>query len=353
MTKAEVKISYDRIVRNATALKETVGDFYCVLKCDAYGHGAVKCVEALYDAGFTSFAVFSIDEAVKIKRRIGKADILILGRTAAGYSEYLVKYGFIQTVFSEEYAFELSPFSKGMRVHTELDSGMNRTGFKCGAEQIKKAFSCFKGELEGVYTHFHSADCADLKQTESELDGFLSRAKELEILLNKRLVKHSAASASALRLPRARLDKSRIGLALYGIFPENCQRTCFLKPAMSFNAPIIDIRYVKKGENIGYGCDVTASRNTVAATLAVGYALGLPRCVYKNFKPILNGKRIPFLGRICMDRCVIDITDIENARLYDTVELLGDAVSVCELAECAQTIPYEVFTMVGGCAKSI
>ncbi len=353
MTKATVKIAYDKIVRNALTLKKTVGDFYCVLKCDAYGHGAVKCVEALYDAGFGSFAVFSLDEAVEIKQRIGKADILILGRTPARYSEYLVKYGFIQTVFSEEYATELLPFSKDVKVHIELDCGMNRTGFKCEAEKIKKAFFGFRGAIEGVYTHFHAADCADLTQTKTELEVFLNRTAELEESFGKSLVKHSAASASALRLPPARLDKSRIGLALYGVFPENCEKICTLEPAMSFKAPVIDIRYIKKGENVGYGCDITVNRNTVAATLAVGYATGLPRCAYKTFKPLINEKRSAFLGRICMDRCMLDITDIENVKIYDTVEFFGDGVSVCELADCTQTIPYEILTRTGRSLKSV
>ncbi len=351
MTGACVKVSLDRIVRNAVELQKTVGTFYCVLKCDAYGHGAIKCVDALYDTGFRDFAVFSLEEALEIKRRIGDAEILIMGRTPAKYAEVLIKNGFVQTVFSEEYATELVPVSKGLKVHIKLDSGMNRAGFKSDPEQIKNAFSVFKGEIEGAYTHFHSSDCTELTQTERELEDFLKKVSVLDSLLGKKLKKHSAASAAALRIPGARLDASRIGLALYGVCPDNCQGICTLAPAMSFTAPVIDIRYLKKDENIGYGCDVTVKRDTVAATVAAGYASGLARRLSGAFKPMLNGKRVDFLGRICMDRCMLDVTELSGVSPYDTVEFFGDSVSVRELAECEGTIPYEVLTRVGRMCK--
>lgn len=346
-----VKISFDGIVRNAVELRKAVGPFYCVLKCDAYGHGAVKCVDALYDAGFRDFAVFSLEEALEIKRRIGDAEILILGRTPARYSDALVKNGFVQTVFSKEYAEELAPVSAGLRAHIKLDSGMNRVGFKCEPEQIKNVFSGFKGEIEGVYTHFHSADCPDLKQTETELAEFINKTAELENGLGKKLKRHAAASAAAIRLPSARLDACRIGLALYGVLPDNCEIDYDLAPAMSLTVPVIDVRCLKKGENIGYGCDITVKRDTVAATVAAGYAMGLSRRLAGAFRPSINGNRVDVLGRICMDRCMLDVTELSGVKPYDTVEFFGDSVSVRELAECEKTIPYEILTRVGKMCK--
>jgi len=345
--KPELLISADNLVKNAQALKDTVGDFYCVLKCDAYGHGATRCASALHSAGMKRFAVFSLAEALEIKSFVGDSDILILGRTPSRYASALKENRFIQTVFSEEYASELKPFSNGLRAHIKLDSGMNRSGFKTEPEIIKKAFSGFRGEIEGVYTHFHSADCDSLEGAEKQLVEFTAYATELEAILSKKLTKHAAASAAALRMKRARLDICRIGLALYGCLPDNCEAKRELLPVMTLRAPVISVREVEKGENIGYGCDNTAKKRMTVATVAVGYANGLPRSAMRLFRPAVNGKRVDIAGRICMDRCMLDVTDVDGVKPYCEVELFGASVSVTELAEAEGTIPYETLTRVG------
>ncbi len=348
---AQVKISYDALAFNARRLQNCVGNYYAVLKCDAYGHGARECAKVLYESGHRHYAVFSLDEALQIKRLADGADILILGRTPAENAYLLAQNRFIQTVFCADYALELSPHSKGVRTHIKLDCGMNRSGFKSEPEQIKNAFLSYNGTVEGVYTHFHSADEKDLTVTEKELDFFKRKSAELENLFGKKLIKHTAASAAALRCPKARLDICRVGLALYGIPPSNCEGICSLKPVMSLDAPVIDVRYLKKGENIGYGLDNTVSRDTVIATVAVGYASGVSRALLRRFKPVLHGKRVGFSGRICMDRCMLDITDLLESGIsikpYDTVSFFGRESSVSELAECEGTIPYEILTRVG------
>lgn len=349
--KCRVKIDVRALLENAFEIRKCVGDFFCVLKCDAYGHGLDRCAGALYGAGFDRFAVYSIEEAMRIRGNAPESEILVLGRTEPKYASVLSEHRLIQSVFSEEYAGELARTKERIRVHIKLDSGMNRTGFKCDSQGVKNSFLGFTGEVEGVYTHFYSADSRELLDTVYQLDRFQSCAKELDSLFGRNLVKHAAASAGALRLKEARLDISRIGLALYGISPDNCQNICALKPVMSFLGTVIAVKSVKKGENIGYGGDFLVKRDTVVATVSAGYANGLPRAVNHSFKPLVRGVRVPFLGRICMDRCMLDVTELALSGIsvlpYDEVCFFGQGLSVTELSDYEGTIPYETLVRVG------
>jgi alanine racemase len=224
---------------------------------------------------------------------------------------------------------------------------MNRCGFKCAPSEIKEEFSNFRGNIEGTYTHFPRADEKDLTSTEVSFKRFLSDAAELEALLGKRLIKHSAATACALRLPMARLDRSRIGLALYGYLPENCTLPFSIKPVMSLTAPVISLKTVRKGEGVSYG-STPLERDTVIATVACGYANGLVRGAGRYLSPSINGNLVKIIGRVCMDRCMLDVTEIfeggKGIAIYDGVEFFDNANA---FSEAEGTIPYEILTRVG------
>ena len=240
-----VRVDAVRLSENASRLAELVGDFYCVVKCDAYGHGLEDAVRAFYEADRRSFAVCSAEEAVRVKNTVKDAEVLILGRTEPEYLPELAERGIKQTVFSLEYAEAVKTTLAPLKVHIKLDTGMNRSGFTEDAQVIKKAFSGFRGAIEGVYTHFSSADHASLSNTEKQLSDFVLRSNGLSLSLGHGLKRHAAASAAALRMKTARLDGCRIGLALYGIAPDNCNGLCRLLPAMSFTAPI-DTGHIKQ-----------------------------------------------------------------------------------------------------------
>jgi alanine racemase len=224
---------------------------------------------------------------------------------------------------------------------------MNRFGFKTDADKIKDALSSFSGEIEGVYTHFHGADCRDISVTESELDAFLKKSCELEALFNKKLFRHAAASACALRITRSRLDACRIGLALYGIAPENCV-DIGLVPVMTFSAPIVSLKNVKKGENIGYGCDRYAENDMLIAIVSAGYGNGLPRFLYGRFSPELNGYPVPFVGRICMDRCMLNVTELRGlVGIGDEINFFGPGRRVNCMSDAEMTVPYETLVRIG------
>lgn len=352
----KVNIELDALVHNATVLNEKVGVFYAVLKCDAYGHGAVSCAKALYESGVRHYAVFSLAEALEIHPFVGNSEILILGRTDASELATVGEKGFVQTVFSEEYAREIIAHGYGTRLHVKIDTGMNRSGFPADGERVFSILSTLGDNVDGVYTHFPRADEKDISDTEERLSFFLKTVDELEVLLGRKLKKHSAASAAALRLPAARLDVSRIGLALYGISPDNSEPPS-LKPVMSLYGTVSGIRTVKKGDTVGYGCRFTCKRDSIIATVDGGYANGVRRSLVGRFKPRIFGKLLP-LAAVCMDRCMLDVTDLflmgKEVRAGETVTFFGNGHSVKEMAVSAKTIPYEILTLAGKTnAKSI
>ncbi len=348
-----VEINLVSLCENAELLKKTVGDFYCVLKCDAYGHGDRQCAEALSLAGFDRFAVFSVSEAERIRKY--SKEILILGRSEPEIAEFEAERGYIQTVSSLEYLEILGNRSVIPRVHLKLDCGMNRSGFRCSPDLIAGKLGKVRDRVCGIYTHFHSADCPDIGETEAELSEFRTKSDAVEVLVGRKLLRHAAASAAALRLPDSRFDLSRMGIALYGCVPDCCPSVGLI-PVMKFYGRVTELRYVRKGENIGYGTGNRAARDMLVATAAAGYSSGLRRELYRGGKPRLNGYPVSFAGKICMDRCMLDVTDAAENGIFpktgDIVEFFGERTPVSEAAKAAGTISYELLTNVGGCCKN-
>jgi alanine racemase len=347
---SRVKVDTERLKANAERLSALVGDFYCVVKCDAYGHGIEECVKALFETGRRKFAVYSVDEAVRVKNAVREAEVLILGRTPSRYLPSVADNGFVQTVFSVEYAEEVRASGSVPSLHVKLDTGMNRTGFCGDAEEILRAFSGSEGAIKGVYTHFNCADAPSLSVALGQLEDFKERASKLEAMLGAPLVKHAAATAAALRIKEARLDLCRIGLGIYGVLPDNCEGLCELAPVMSFTAPTVSLRWVKKGQTVGYGCDTVLSRDSYIATVSVGYGFGLPRSA-RGFSPYICGVRVPIIGRICMDRCMLDLSDALDGglrvRVGDRAEFISDKLPVSELSAAEGTVPYETLCRIG------
>lgn len=344
-----VTVDTHALTENYRALRKAVGKIYCVLKCNAYGHGAVRCAKALYEAGARRFAVFSLSEALAVKPYVGESELLILGRTDPGELRYVTENRLTQTVSSEEYACAILSLSKRPDLHVEVDVGMNRAGFSPFGERLFSAVERLKGSVKGIYTHFPRADSADIADTERRLSVFLKVAHESEQLLNSPLIKHSAASASAVRLPSARLDASRIGIMLYGVMPSNTFLPG-LTPVMSLHGRITELRTARVGEAVGYGYAFLCKRNSVIATADVGYACGVRRSLAGKISPSINGFTYPLIA-VCMDRCMIDVTDAltrgETVKVGDRVTFFGGNPSVTDVARAADTISYEILTGAG------
>ena len=343
----------------------------CVVKADAYGHGASEVVPTLVDNGCRFFAVSAIEEAAEISNIClnmkVKAEVLILGVTIPTLAHKLAQYGIITTVPSFEYAKKLSEAAVEsgvkVKVHIKLDTGMNRLGFPAyDSESIEKTANeiamCKKLsgiKIEGMFTHFAEAD----DRGDSELDGvtkiqserFFECKKRLEVLGVKIPFFHMCNSAAAMRFPRLALDGVRLGISLYGVKPSE-HFDISLSPVMALKTKISHIHTLKKGEKVGYGGTYTAESDRVLATLPIGYADGFLRS-YSGSKVLVSAENgafeAPIVGRICMDQCMIDISDgvSKLPMVGDEVTLFGDCEErIYQIAEKAGTIAYEVLCAV-------
>ena len=354
-------VSLDNLAHNYQLLRGMVPSdcrFLGVVKADAYGHGAVPVSRQLVDLGADYLAVSNMEEAVQLRRSYIRLPILILGYTPAFYAEDMVDMGIRQEVHSLEYAEQLSEALAGtgkrLKVHIKLDTGMSRLGFfaydnEQTLDQIRKIAAMPGMLLEGVFTHFPVADSlaeADQAATRLQFERFTAAVKALEDSGVRFKLRHCCNSAATLLHPEYALDMVRPGIATYGVSPsEELEGRFDLRPMMSLRTTISQIRPFTAGVGVSYGqIYVTPAPRTIAV-LAIGYADGLSRSLSNRFSFLLHGKRIPVVGRICMDMCMVDVSEVPEAKVGDVVTVFGtdgeQMIPVDELARLTGTIPYE------------
>ena len=334
-----------------------------VVKADGYGHGSNTCVWTLLDAGCDFFAVSCLEEAYPVNDQAqGKADVLILGYTIPKPQtvQELIKFNFIQTLLSPDYARELAAIIKKenlppLRVHIAVDTGMGRIGYPARNEKelaqtvqnilALKEESAF--EICGMFTHFSRAD-EELATSKEKTNLQAARYRKLKEKLEENGMTvpfhHVSNSAAALTRPDDIFDGVRLGLCLYTP-PTYKPKRLNLQPVMHLSADVVHIQTIPAGESVGYGGRFTALCDTPIGVLPIGYADGIPRSL-RGATLTLHTKKgdfpIKIIGSICMDQCMIDLTGIE-AEVGDRVSFFGHTpTALLELAEYAGTIPYEL-----------
>lgn len=326
-----------------------------VVKAEAYGHGAVEVCRILQSEGCGIFAVATADEGLELRRAGIESDILILGVTPVTQAEILAENGFIQTVNTREYALSLDSAQKRVpiRVHIKTDTGMSRLGIYChsvsDAERASDdvaAIHALKGlKCEGIYTHFACSDEENDTMTEKQFACFsavcaAAKARGIDVGM-----RHCCNSAAIMKYPQMHLDAVRAGILLYGLSPDGKDEPR-LMPVMRVIARVSQITHLKKGDTVSYGAAFTAKREMKIATVSIGYADGVPRLLSGKGDVVIRGRRAPIIGRICMDMCMADITDIEDCAPGDEAEIFGGAISVNEQAFRMGTINYELLCSV-------
>ena len=332
----------------------------CVVKGNAYGHGAVRVAKLLSDAGADFFAVSNIDEALILRRAGIETRIVVLGYTPPSRAAELASNNISQCVFSSEYAKNLADYAEKDRVkltvHMKIDTGMGRLGFifrHSADESLEElceacSYSCFI--LEGIFTHFPTADEETNGETKERFERFCEVIEALGARGYRFEIRHCANSATSLRYPEFSLDMVRLGIILYGALPSDNMPTDFKPRAtMSLKTVVSNIKLVRKGDTIGYGATFAAPEDMKIATLPLGYADGFLRSNSDNGTPILiKGRRCRIVGRICMDQLMVDVDNIPDISAGDVVTVFGEeGISVSELARCDKTIPYEILCMIG------
>ncbi len=328
-----------------------------VVKADAYGHGAVRVARELEDADF--FGVSNLDEALELRQNGVEAPILIFAYTPPEHAATLAAHHITQAVLDAPYAdaLEQAAAKAGVTVsvHLKIDTGMSRVGFFCQDEALTPVeaiiHTCSLPHLraDGIFTHFAVADDP---QSDAVTRLQFKRFTDLLDTLKARgitfSVRHCCNSAAALRFPEMHLDMVRIGISLYGASAlADLTHPTPVYPAMTLKSVIAQVKTVPAGTAVSYGHTFTCPRETTLATLPIGYADGLPRCASGEFEVSVNGYRAPGVGRVCMDQCLIDITNIPHAEVGTPVILFGTAdLSIDTFARFCHTIPYEALCAV-------
>lgn len=331
-----------------------------VVKADAYGHGAVEVSKVLLYNGANWLGVAMIDEAVQLRKNNIMVPMLILGYTPEAEIEDVVRYDIIQTVFSYEMAKMVSDaavkLGKTAKIHIKVDTGMGRIGFipeENIGDEVLKISKLPNIEINGIFTHFSTSDEKDKTFTKLQYDRFKYAIDEIEKKGIKLAVKHCANSAAIMDFDDLGFNMVRAGIILYGMYPsdEVIKENLSLKPVMSIKTHISYVKKVGKNIPVSYGRTYYTDKESVIATVPVGYADGYIRKMQNGGRVIVNGHYANIVGRVCMDQFMIDITDVPDVSSGDEVILMGSdgklSITAEEIAHVLDTINYEVVCMIG------
>ena len=357
-----VEIDLAKVVSNVKAFRRLIPDsvkIMAVVKANAYGHGAAEVAGAALDAGASVLGVASLEEGISLRSRGINAPVLILGYTDPRQAAFLQKGLFTPTVFSWEGARDLAQHActLGCRIgfHFKVDTGMGRLGIADprSALLLLKKVSALSGlKLEGVFTHFASADEEDRVFTGRQISLFhklLNAADSEGINIPLR---HAANTAAAIEYPDAAFDMVRLGIGIYGYYPSSAvdHWKVRLQPAFSLKSKIIFLKKVVSGTPISYGGEYRAPQETIIATVPLGYGDGLSRHLSNEWFMLVRGQRAPIVGRVCMDMTMLDVGSIPGVCEGDEVVAYGnqgsEEVNIDMVAAKLKTISYEVLCTV-------
>ena len=329
--------------------------FAGLCKANAYGHGSVPVARRLEALGTEYIAVSCYSEALELREAGIRTNILILAPSPASLAAGTAGMDCEQAIGDLDAALgasrALAGTGKTLRCHLKLETGMGRTGFNTGSEaemnDALRALSLPGLEWTGVFTHFAVSDEPDSGFTARQFERFRRAAGELEESSGRSLgIKHCANSGAVVNFRSTALDLVRPGLLLYGLYPGAERGGLDLRPVMSVKTRVAEITSHRAGDTISYGRIYTCERDMRLAVIPVGYADGLHRCLSGRFSVSINGRRVRQVGRICMDMCMLDITELPDVRTGDIVTVFGDGPTAGELAEQAGTIAYELLCAV-------
>lgn len=354
--RTQARIDLDAVEYNCSNVRAKLPDdckLLGVIKADAYGHGAVELAHLL-DEKCDFFGVACIEEAVELKKAGVKAPVLILGYVDSNVYDLVVKYDVRIPIFSMESAVALSNEAvrqgKTVPFHFCIDTGMSRIGFQVNeqsADMCKEITLLPNIDAEGLFSHFATADEADLTKAKAQRERYKAFVKMLEDRGVNIPVKHLNNSAGIMNFDEY-FDMCRMGIILYGLYPsEEVDKSLLdVKPVMSWLTHITHIKTLEPGREISYGGTYKTTEPRVIATIPVGYADGYPRCLSNKGRVIINGQYANIVGRVCMDQFMVDVTDVKGVDLNSTVTLVGSDGDAClsmeEVSNSAHSFNYEL-----------
>lgn len=357
------EISLSNIEYNYKAMKARLNGstrFLGIVKADAYGHGAFRVARLLEKLDCNYLGVACIDEALALRRNGISLPILVMGYTHPQLTSALVDNNLTQTVYNSElakaYSDAAEALGKRLNAHLKVDTGMGRLGFTCGRgrdpeEQMLRVLALPGLSCTGIFTHFAVSDVNGDTFTKRQFDDFYALTGRLEKKSGIQFeIKHCANSGAMINYDWSYFGMVRPGLSLYGLYPDKDTGGLDLKPAMELKTRIAQIKDFDEGDTVSYGRIYTVARRQRLAVITIGYADGLHRILSGKIDILVRGRRARQVGRICMDMCMIDVSDIPEAEVGDVVTVFGrdgsSFIPIEELAECAGTISYELLCAV-------
>ena len=355
---AEINLS--NLDYNIKSIREKVGadkQIIGVIKADGYGHGSVMCANVLRENGVKTFAIATLQEAITLRDAGAKEEIIMLGLTPDMYADVIAEYDITPVVCDSANAKAISDaaakIGKTVFGLIAIDTGMGRIGYladeiETSIEDIKKIAALPNFKIKGMFSHMSTADAADKTyshQQEDKYHAFYEALTKAGVYVPMRTL---ANSASIMELPSIYFDAVRPGIILYGCYPSNevDKKQLSIKPVMSVKANIIHLKDVPENFSVGYGRKYISEKPARIATIALGYADGYPRPYSAQAKVIVNGVVCPIAGNICMDQCMIDVSNVPNVKVGDEVIVMGsDGVNTIladDIAEATGTINYEI-----------
>lgn len=357
-----IELNIENLKHNVRILREAIPpacELMAVVKADAYGHGACATAAVLNQMEITAFAVATVEEGIQLRKHGIRGEILILGYTDVKRVQDLQKYDLTQTLLDFAYAQALNSRNAAVKTHIKIDTGMHRLGISSEEiSAVRKVFEMKNLKICGIYTHLCCADSRlpeDIAFTRRQIDSFYRLTDALKnsgIQLPKL---HIQSSYGFLNYPDLVCDYVRVGIALYGVssVPDNeAVLQPALRPVLALKSRVVLIRFIGKGDSVGYGRTFVAGRDSRIAVIPVGYGDGFPGSLSgKNVSVLINRKSVPVVGRICMDQLTVDITDAENVKVGDVVTLIGTEaeqnVAAPVVAQRADSISNELLCRLG------
>ncbi|MEY8347083.1 alanine racemase [Bacillus cereus] len=356
-----VEVNLDAIKHNVREFKNHVNDenmtMMAAVKANAYGHGAVEVAKAAIEAGINQLAVAFVDEGIELREAGISVPILILGYTPVDAAKDAIEYDIMMTVYRIEDLKGLDEVAqrlgKKARIQLKIDTGMSRIGLQ--EEEVAPFLEELKNmkhiKVEGVFTHYSTADEIDKTYTNMQTNLFekaVTTAKEMEIHLP---YIHSSNSAGSMELSNTFQNMVRVGIGIYGMYPskEVDNTVVSLQPALSLKSKVAHIKHAKKNRGVSYGNTYVTTGEEWIATVPIGYADGYNRQLSNKGHALINGVRVPVLGRVCMDQLMLDVTNAMPVHVGDEVVFYGkqgeEEIPVEEIADMLGTINYEVTCM--------
>ena len=351
-------IDLDAVLYNMESMHKNISEdtkIMAVIKTDGYGHGAVEIAKQLEQVEYVyGYAVATVEEGLILRRNGLTKPILILGYVFPEHYEEVIRADIDPTVFTMEMAKELSVAAaragKNCRIHFAIDTGMSRIGYQVTPEAADEMSQIAKLPhiiVEGIFTHFSKADEADKTATYEQISKFRKMIALLEERGISVPIRHCSNSAGIVEIPEANMDMVRAGITLYGMWPseEVDKSKIDIKPVLSLKSHVAYVKKLEAGRKISYGGTFQTTRESLIATIPVGYGDGYCRGLSNKGRVLIHGKPAPICGRVCMDQFMVDVTDIPETAIGDEVTLVGtdgeNTITMEELGTLSGRFNYE------------